>query len=136
MVLDGPDGIETGVVGETGDADFFLEKFAVRSRGAFGHGLTLFLRFVAVPVAVILIENSCPDRIFSLDPSRLVFSHLPRGPRSKTSPSAPIPRLRSLFQRTHNADAAARGHANRTTHAAQLCRAQVRGDNARKDDWP
>ena len=56
MVLDRPNGVEARLIGDARDADLFVEDVAVRTRSAGGYRLTLLLRLIPVPIAIILID--------------------------------------------------------------------------------
>ena len=56
VVLDRPQGVEAGLVRDAGELKLFEEDLAVTLRRPRGHGLATLLRFIAVPVCVILID--------------------------------------------------------------------------------
>src|SRR4029453_13088721 len=70
VVLNSPHRIEPGVIGDAGNVDFFVEDLAIRPDRTLRHGLALLLRFVAVPVAVVLIKDGCSNAHVAL----LLFS--------------------------------------------------------------
>ena len=57
VVLDRPDGVEAGGVGDPRDVELLAEDRAVGALGAGGHGLAALLRLVAIPVGVVLVED-------------------------------------------------------------------------------
>lgn len=56
VMLDGPQRIEAGIVGDARDVEFFQEDVAVGLLRTGGDLFTALLRFVAIPVGIVLIE--------------------------------------------------------------------------------